>query len=180
MAAVLLLELHAKYDDPVAGLDPRRPGPRACGARPARCRRRGDHPPGRSEPVAARRPKYARSACAQVSAALLRRGLTSTLCQPALQKGRERLTCLPRQETARWLSRGRGKRARRVCGRCWEHYSCVSLEPYLLEHIRHRHSLIVLRPLASVRYEDPGAVEGLAGALDARSQVTGGVCAFAV
>ncbi|CAG03295.1 unnamed protein product, partial [Tetraodon nigroviridis] len=28
----------------------------------------------------------------------------------------------------------------------------------------------------SVRYEDPGAVEGLAGALDTRLQVTGGVC----
>lgn len=34
----------------------------------------------------------------------------------------------------------------------------------------------VLQTLDSVRYEDPGAVEGLAGALDTRSQVTGGVC----
>lgn len=30
--------------------------------------------------------------------------------------------------------------------------------------------------VTSVRYEDPGAVEGLAGALDTRLQVTGGVC----
>lgn len=29
---------------------------------------------------------------------------------------------------------------------------------------------------SSVRYEDPGAVEGLAGALDSRLQVTGVVC----
>lgn len=28
----------------------------------------------------------------------------------------------------------------------------------------------------SVRYEDPGAVEGLAGALDSKLQVTGNVC----
>lgn len=36
----------------------------------------------------------------------------------------------------------------------------------------------VLRPLVSVRYEDPGAVEGLAGALDTRLQVTAGVCSL--
>lgn len=36
------------------------------------------------------------------------------------------------------------------------------------------HSIMHLIP--SVRYEDPGAVEGLAGALDTRLQVTGGVC----
>lgn len=36
----------------------------------------------------------------------------------------------------------------------------------------------VLQPLVSVRYEDPGAVEGLAGALDTRLQVTGRVCSL--
>lgn len=33
-----------------------------------------------------------------------------------------------------------------------------------------------MHPIPSVRYEDPGAVEGLAEALDTRLQVTGGVC----
>ncbi|TNN49920.1 hypothetical protein EYF80_039857 [Liparis tanakae] len=33
---------------------------------------------------------------------------------------------------------------------------------------------ITINPLPSVRYEDPGAVEGLAGALDTRLQATGG------
>lgn len=46
----------------------------------------------------------------------------------------------------------------------------------LLYHPGNLYHLIV--PCDSVRYEDPGAVVGLAGALDTRLQVTAGVCSF--
>lgn len=80
------------------------------------------------------------------------------------------MTCSLRQEEARWLSRGRGELQP-------SHASLPKKIPLeILYHPGNLNDLIV--PCDSVRYEDPGAVVGLAGALDTRLQVTAGVCSF--
>lgn len=48
----------------------------------------------------------------------------------------------------------------------------VKKKLFVLTKIKYLHCCVLLD---SVKYEDPGAVESLAGALDTRCQVTGGV-----
>ena len=112
-----------------------------------------------------------------------------------VQQRRRSLICLPKPGAAPWQSRGRGEGGPWLSSNWpYSHYIqytlCVftkhmyswdwtpynGLTPcdvYVCGNIHSRVCVCVC--VSSVRYEDPGAVEGLAGALDTRLQVTGAV-----